>query len=51
MFWPQVLGCYILRQPPTVVAALAQSEATKSRKPGNLLQGVPHHTIPPDTTL
>ena len=41
----------ILRQPPSVVAALAQSEATKSRKQGNLLQGAPHHTIGPDTTL
>ena len=33
----------VLRQPPSVVAALDQSEATKSRKQGNLLQGVPHH--------
>ena len=41
----------VLRQPPSVVAALDQSEATKSRKQGNLLQGAPHHTIGPDTTL
>ena len=41
--WPLVWEV-TLRQPPSVVVALAQSEATKSRKQGNLLQGVPHHT-------
>ena len=46
MFCRPLLWEVILRQPPSVVAGLAQSEATKSRKQGNLLQGRPHHITP-----